>query len=312
MKVVWSAAKQVSGEILVGTASWTDKTLIASHRFYPRKASNPEARLRYYAENFPIVEVDSTYYFPPTEQNAIAWVNRTPVHFTFHIKAYSLLTKHPTRPNSLHKDLLPMVASEHQDKRSLYASHLPEQAIDEVWSRFAAALMPLHSAGKLGVIHFQFPEWFIPGSESRNYIIEVQERLPDYRIAVEFRNALWLNENNLERTLGFLEKHQIPITSVDMPQGFPSSLPPVAAATAPDLAYVRFHGRNRAEWNKPHATATPRFAYKYEEAELAEWVPKLQSLASETKKVHVLMNNCYEDYAVANAKQLAAMLSGGD
>jgi len=294
---------------LVGTASWTDKTLIASHRFYPKQASSAEARLRFYAETFPIVEVDSTYYFPPTEHNAAAWVNRTPAHFTFHVKAYSLLTKHPTRPNSLYADLKPMIANEYQDRRSLYASHLPEPAIDEVWRRFAEALMPLHSAGKLGVVHFQFPEWFIPGSESRNYIIEVQDRLPDYRVAVEFRNGLWLNQKHLDSTLSFLEKHRIPFTSVDMPQGFSSSLPPVAAATAPDVAYVRFHGRNTAEWDKAHATATPRFAYKYSEQELAEWVPKLRGLAAEAKQVHVLMNNCYEDYAVTNAKQLAAMLS---
>lgn len=295
-----------SENIFIGTASWTDKTLIESGRFYPKEANNAEARLRYYAENFPIVEVDSTYYYPPSEQAVDAWVNRTPDEFTFHIKAWSLLTKHPTRPNSLAPDLREAAAE--RKGKFLYANHLPDETMDEVWRRFAASLMPLHSTGKLGVIHFQYPEWFMPGTESRNYIVECQERLHNYRIAVEFRNALWFEERNLERTFEFLRSHDIPVTSVDMPQGFRSSMPPIAAATAKDLAYVRFHGRNTEQWDKPQEIATPRFAYKYTLEELAPWVPKLKELASQAKEVHVLMNNCYQDYAVQNARDLGELL----
>ena len=296
------------GSILIGTASWTDKTLISEGDFYPPGVKTPEARLRFYAETFSIVEVDSTYYFPPTTKNAALWVERTPKDFTFHIKAYSLLTQHPTRPNSLYADLQPLVPKEHVGKKMLYSSHLPQGAMDEVWSRFAEALMPLHSSGKLGVVHMQFPEWFIPGSESRNYIVECAERLADYRIAVEFRNALWLNDQNADRTIDFLRSHRIPITSVDIPQGFNSSIPPTPFTTSEDLAYVRFHGRNTETWEGKHATATPRFAYEYSEAELRAWAPKLKELASRSREVHVLMNNCYRDYAVNNARQLAEML----
>lgn len=303
------AQKLVRGEIFIGTASWTDKTLVESGRFYPKSVNTAEARLRYYAEHFPIVEVDSTYYYPPSERNVLAWLNRTPGGFTFHIKAYSLLTKHPTRPNSLPAELRDLIAAEHKDKKSVYANHLPAEALEEVWKRFRESLMPLHSAGKLGVVHFQFPEWFLPGTQSREYILQVQDRLADYRVAVEFRNSAWLNERNLKRTLDFLQENKIPITSVDMPQGFPSSMPPLAEATSPDLAYVRFHGRNTKEWDKPHPIATPRFAYKYSRDELAEWVPRLEKLSGETKQVHVLMNNCYRDYAVTNAKELGRLLS---
>ncbi|HEX2054653.1 MAG TPA: DUF72 domain-containing protein [Actinomycetota bacterium] len=298
---------QTIGNIRIGTASWTDKTLIESGKFYPKDANTAEARLRYYAEHFPIVEVDSTYYYPPSEQAVDAWVNRSPDDFTFHIKAYSLLTKHPTRPNSLPKDL-----REESDKarkgKFVYASHLSDVVMDEVWRRFAATLMPLHSTGKLGVVHFQFPEWFLPGTQSRNYIVECQERLHNYKIAVEFRNSLWLDGKHLERTLSFLESHDIPLTCVDMPQGFRSSMPPIATATSKDLAYVRFHGRNTEEWDKPQEIATPRFAYKYTQEELQGWVPKLKELSSQTKEVHVLMNNCFQDYAVRNAQDLGDLL----
>jgi len=295
--------------VLIGTASWTDKTLVSSGAFYPPEAKKPEDRLRFYASRFPVVEVDSTYYYPPTERNAALWSERTPADFTFDIKAYSLLTKHPTRPDSLAEDLRAEVPPEGRDKRFLYASHLPDHVVDEVWRRFAEALMPLHSAGKLGAVHFQFPEWFLPGRENRSYILEAVERLPDYQVAVEFRNAAWMNERNADRTLGFLRDHNIPYTSVDMPQGFVSSLPPLAAVTTPKLAYVRFHGRNVEQWKGKHDTATPRFAYLYSEDELREWVPKIRDLASQANEVHVLMNNCYRDYAVVNARQLGDLLT---
>jgi uncharacterized protein YecE (DUF72 family) len=51
--------------VLVGTASWADKSLVDSGRFYPPDVTTPEARLRYYASQFPMVEVDSSYYAMP-------------------------------------------------------------------------------------------------------------------------------------------------------------------------------------------------------------------------------------------------------
>lgn len=294
-------------EILIGTASWTEKTLLQSD-FYPSTAKSAEDRLRYYADTFPIVEVDSTYYFPPTEKNSVLWLERTPDHFTFHIKSYALLTQHPTRPDSFYKDLRDAIPKEHQGKRRLYLSHLPSDVIDEAWRLFADALMPLHSSGKLGVIHFQFPEYFMPSNESRDYIVECKERLPDYEIAVEFRNKSWFSPKSRERTIAFLSKYQIPVTSVDMPQGFRSSLPPQPFVTSKKLAYVRFHGRNKENWEKNLPTATLRFAYEYSKKELQGWVPKIEELAENTKQVHILMNNCYKDYAVNNARQLASLL----
>src|SRR5437762_11454925 len=94
------------GRILVGTASWTDKTLLASG-WYPESANTAEKRLAYYARHFPLVEVDATYYNPPAESTAELWAARTPADFTFNIKAYGLLTGHPVKPNSLYKDLRP-------------------------------------------------------------------------------------------------------------------------------------------------------------------------------------------------------------
>jgi uncharacterized protein YecE (DUF72 family) len=296
------------GGILLGITGWTEPTLIKEGTFYPKGAASAEERLRFYASQFPIVEVDSTYYFPPSERNSALWIERTPAQFTFNVKAYSLLTNHPTRPESLYKDLRESLPEETLSARRLYRENLPPAVVDEVWGRFADALMPLHSAGKLGAVLFQFPQWFVIGRKSKDYVVECAERLPDFQIAVEFRHKTWMSERNQEETLSFLAEHDLPYVCVDMPQGFDSSIPPVADATSEKLALVRFHGRNDEAWERKSETAAPRFDYLYEQAELAPWVPKIKQLSSRARETHVLMNNCYRDYAVRNGRQLAALL----
>lgn len=299
----------MTGRILIGTSSWTDPSLVKEGTFYPAGVRTAEARLRHYAEHFPLVEVDSTYYFPPSERNAVLWIERTPPHFTFNIKAYSLLTNHPTKLDSLYKDLREGLPEELLGKRNLYREQLPDEIVDEVWQRFHDALMPLHSAGKLGAVLFQFPQWFVIGRRSKDYVLECAERLKDFRIAVEFRHKAWLEERNAEETLSFLEEHDLPFVCVDMPQGFDSSLPPIAAATVKDLAMVRFHGRNTEAWNAKSDTASARFRYEYTQGELLEWVPKIREMAAQARETHVLMNNCYRDFAVNNARDLGDLLA---
>jgi uncharacterized protein YecE (DUF72 family) len=298
----------VSDTILIGTSSWTDPTLIKEGNFYPPGTKTAEERLKYYASKFPLVEVDSTYYFPPTEKNAALWIERTPKNFTFNIKAYSLLTNHPTKPESLYGDLRAELSPETLEKRRLYAERLPAEVVDEVWERFRLAIYPLHSAGKLGAVLFQFPQYFTISRANKTYIESCTERLPDYRIAIEFRHKSWLEDRNVEETLSFLEKHNLPLVCVDMPQGFDSSLPSIAAATAKDLAMVRFHGRDPKAWQTKSESASERFRYDYAKEELQEWVPKIEGLAEETRETHVLMNNCYRDFAVRNARDLGALL----
>jgi len=297
-----------TGAILIGTSSWTDPTLVKEADFYPKGAKTAEARLKFYASRFPLVEVDSTYYFPPSERNAVLWIERTPSHFTFNIKAYSLLTNHPTKPASLYKEVRDELPKELMDKRNLYRENLPDDAVEQVWQRFHDALMPLHSAGKLGAVLFQFPQWFTISKKAKAYIEETADRLKDFRVAVEFRSDTWMSERNREESLAFLEERNLPYVCVDMPQGFRSSIPPIAAATADDLAMVRFHGRNETAWETKSETASVRFRYDYPKEELLEWVPKIRDLANETRETHVLMNNCYRDFAVRNARELGDML----
>ncbi|MCU1449428.1 MAG: hypothetical protein JWP02_1598 [Acidimicrobiales bacterium] len=296
-------------KVLVGTCSWTDRTLVNEADWYPRRSMTAAERLAFYASRFPVVEADSTYYFPPTPEMSASWVERTPDGFTMNVKAYSLLTGHPTFPHSLWPDLQAEVASEFRDKRSLYAKHLPPEAMEEAWDRFRHALMPLHSAGKLGSILLQYPRWFTPKEANREQLAAARRLLPDFDLCVEFRNGRWLADDECDRTFEFLEEHGMTYVCVDEPQGFDSSLPPVVAVTT-DLAVVRFHGRNAETWNAKVPSASYRFRYRYSPAELEEWVPRIEELAASAKEVHVLMNNCYRDHAVDNAAEIARLLRG--
>ena len=122
---------------------------------------------------------------------------------------------------------------------------------------------------------------------------------------MEFRSATWMSPDNQPETLDFLRSYAVPYVSLDMPQGHPSSIPPVLAATA-DLAVVRFHGHSD-KWTS--RDIYERFGYRYSEQELAEWAPRVRALAEQAGETHVLMNNCYRDYAQTNARQLADLLA---
>ena len=297
----------MSARILVGSCSWTDPTLIASGRFYPPGVTSAEARLRYYAGQFPIVEVDSTYYAPPSERNSELWAARTPEGFVFNVKAYALLTGHPARVERLPawlREALPAVALA---KQNAYRKDVGEDAVEKLWDLHRRALAPLADAGKLGAVLFQFPPWFVSSEANAAYVRELPQRLPGRPLAVEFRGGGWLHDEAATETLRLLEDAGLAYVSVDEPQGFRSSTPPVVAATAP-LAIVRLHGRNASTWDAKTEAASDRFKYLYSDEELCEWAPRVRELARQTAAVHVLFNNNYEDQGMRNARRMAQLL----
>jgi uncharacterized protein YecE (DUF72 family) len=295
--------------IRVGTASWTDPTMTAAGVFYPPDADTAEERLVYYADQFPIVEVDATYYALPARRTAELWLERTPPDFTFDIKAHALMTGQPSEAKRLPKDLREQLPAELLDQRRIYARDLPEALEDEIWARFLDALEPLRSSGKLGAVFLQYPRWFFPTSESREEILHAQERLADTPFAVELRHASWFNEKNRERTVRFLEEHAIPFVMVDAPPGTKSSVPPISVVSSPRLAVVRFHGRRTETWERSGIPVVERFRYLYAEEELGEWVPRIREAAERVPEVHVLMNNCYANYGTTNAREIADLLA---
>ncbi|MER7133882.1 DUF72 domain-containing protein [Streptosporangium saharense] len=290
-----------SGRILVGTASWTDRSLLESG-WYPREASTPAARLAWYSSRFPIVEVDSTYYHPPSLRTVEGWRDRTPKGFVFNVKAFSLLTGHPTRPEALYKDLRETLG---ETPERLYLDGVGPRIADEVWGRFLATLAPLHEAGKLGALLFQFPPWLPAGEHGRRRVLECVRRSAPMRVCVEFRNRTWMDEGNRAATLGFLTEHDIPYVCVDMPQGHPSSIPPVPAVTASDLAVVRLHGRS-PRW--ADGGVEERFAYRYTEDELRPWASRVLALSRHAETTHVITNVCCGDTSQRTAARLTSLI----
>jgi uncharacterized protein YecE (DUF72 family) len=296
------------GRIIVGTASWTDPTMTAAGVFYPSEATSAEERLAFYASQFPLVEVDATYYALPTTRLAELWRERTPPDFTFDIKAHALMTGQPTETKRLPKVIRDALPDGLREKSRIYGKDLPDDIRDAIHGGFVDALAPLRESGQLGSILLQYPKWFFPSHENRDAILEARGRLGGLEVAVEFRHGSWFNEKNAERTLRFLEDHALPFVMVDEPQGFKTSVPHVYAVTSRRLALVRFHGRNAATWEAKGISPAERFRYLYDRTELETWVPRIAEAASRAEETHVLMNNCYANYGAVNARQIARLL----
>lgn len=298
--------------IEVGTASWTDPTTVRSG-FYPPGTSAAEDRLRYYAAQFPVVEVDATYYALPERTTAERWVDRTPPDFRFHVKAHALLTGQPTEVARLPQALVAELPAAVARKQRIYAKDLPGELRDAVWAHFLDALEPLHDAGKLGGILLQFPRWFLPAPDSKAILADCAARLANVSAAVELRNRLWFETSTGDTraahgTLDFLRDHGLTYVMVDGPQGLESSVPPVVGVTTPALAMVRLHGRRAATWEAAKVPTVERYRYLYDAAELEGWVPRVEEAAGDASRTVVLLNNCYGNYGTTNARELITML----
>ncbi|MEJ1199215.1 MULTISPECIES: DUF72 domain-containing protein [unclassified Streptomyces] len=287
------------GDVLVGACSWTDRQLLASG-WYPRGRRDAEGRLRHYASRLPVVEVDAGYYALPSRRNSELWVERTPEGFRFDVKAFSLLTGHPTRAAALPADL------RGADPGPLRRGQASEGLLDEVWGRFAEAVEPLRKAGRLGTVLFQFPPWFAPGAPAEATLEACALRTEGWPLAVEFRHPGWWEPRRADATHALLSGLGASAVGTDMAQGMPASLPPIAPVTRPGLAVVRFHGRSTA-WGR--GSKEDRFRYDYDVAELAARVPRLRRAARRTDELHVLFNNCCADAAVRAAETMRGLLT---
>lgn len=294
--------------ILVGVASWTDPSMTAPGVFYPDGVSTPDARLRYYASRFPIVEVDSTYYAIPARSTAELWTQRTPDDFVFDVKAHALMTGQPSEVNRLPKELRSALPASLAKKARIYANELPDELRDAVWAAFLDALLPLRKSGRLGAIFLQYPRWVGPSRAHAALIEEARNRLDGWPTAVELRNRAWFDERTRPRTLGLLRRNGLAYVAVDSPPGFESSVPAIAEATSRRLAVVRFHGRNTDTWEARVVQVSQRFRYLYDETQLREWLPMIRAISEQAEEVHLVFNNCYGNYATTNALEMAGLI----
>ena len=206
------------GDVVVGTCSWTDRTMI--ERWYPRGMASAEARLRYYAARFDCVEVDSTFYGLPKREVAESWVRRTPDDFTFHVKAYGLMTGHEVDERALHPELrdYPYEVTTRGRVRNP-----PREMVERSFEIFLDELEPLHAAGKMGGVLMQYPPYVTATHRDHmrhNFeMIELgAELLRPLPVFVEFRHPSWVTEANLPKTMRFLADRGLTFVPVDAPQ----------------------------------------------------------------------------------------------
>jgi uncharacterized protein YecE (DUF72 family) len=304
--VAGAKVKVDRGSILVGTTSWTEATLLSEGHFYPPSVRTPEARLRYYASIFPIVEVDSSFYAMPAERNAELWSQRTAAGFVFDVKSFRLFTQHRTPAASLPADLRAALSTSDEN---VYYPKVPSEIRTELWRRFRAGLEPLRASNRLGVVLFQFAPWAVFSPDGLRHIEHCAERMEGFRLAVELRNVSWLGGRHRNETLACLRDLGLAHVIVDEPQETSFSVPAVWDVTCPDLAVFRLHGRNRTAWRKKDlGSASERFAYRYRDEELKGFVAPIKRLAARADEVHVLFNNCHADWAQRDAMHFREML----
>lgn len=300
-----------ASRVRVGISSWADPALIEEGTFYPRRSMSADARLRFYASVFDMVEVNSAYYAIPDPRIVRRWVERTPPHFVFHVKAYALMTGHHPRPGSLPAEVERLLPARPRLTRrgEIDATSVPAEAVDAVFQLFRAAIEPLAAAGKLGYVLFQLAPWVRRRPESIDAIAALPERLPGWRVAVEFRDRSWYGSST-DDTLRLLADAGIAHVVVDAPAA-PNAVPRVPVATTP-TAVLRLHGRHAEGWLRQLRGEEPavreKYDYLYREDELRALLPEIEALSREAEEVFISFNNNNRDFPVVNAQMLKRLL----
>lgn len=245
----------------------------------------------------------------PSASNSVLWVERTPAHFIFNIKAFRLFTGHQTDRSKLPKDI--QAALPPSDKKNLYYKDTPGEILRELWRRYIEAIEPLKRSGKLGAVHFQFAPWVVNSDEGRAHVEHCADVMEGFTVAAEFRHKSWFSEKGREATLALERDRGLVNVVVDEPNDSANSIPAVWEVTNSTLALVRLHGRNHETWNiKGAASASARFNYDYNDEELAELAAKILEIATMVERTHIVFNNNWEDQGQRNAKTLMQILVG--
>ncbi|HTO96190.1 MAG TPA: DUF72 domain-containing protein [Myxococcales bacterium] len=266
-----------AGIVRFGPAGWDYPDWAG--KVYP--APRPEGfdPLRYLADYFDAIEINSTFYRPATAKVSRGWVERVAGHpdFRFTAKLYQRFT--------------------HQRQEAWTSGE-----VDEVRS----GLEPLASAGKLGALLLQFPWSFRNTEENREWLRDLAKAFRGYPLVVEVRHLSW-NEPDFYAELS---SARMGIVNLDQPM-FHNSLPPSARATSP-LGYIRVHGRNYKDWFRKAAGRDERYDYLYTADELKPWAERTRALADDPSvtEVYVVNNNHFAGQAVTNALMLRAQVTG--
>lgn len=262
----------MKSQIKIGPAGWSYKDWEGI--VYPHKPGSKFDPLAYLAKFFNTVEINSSFYRPPTAQTTLAWAKRVAENpeFSFTAKLHQLFT------------------------------HKRGQATAADEQEFRAGIDPLAAEGKLGALLLQFPWSFKNELEERQYLFTLIDRFKDYPLVIEVRHASW-NQPTIYESLGELG---VGICNIDQPL-FSKSIKPSALTTS-SIGYVRLHGRNFQNWFREKAPRDDRYNYLYSPDELEPWITRIKEVASKTADTYVITNNHFRGKAVVNALEIKATL----
>ncbi len=290
----------MAGRILVGTSSWADPGFVED--WYPR-ALPARDRLRWYAERFEAVEVNSSFYAVPDERTVQRWVEQTPDGFVFDYKLHRLLSRHSAPLESLPPSLREKARTTSRGRVVLRPE--TEQAMVE---ETLAVVRTLEEAGKFGAFLLQLTPAFSPKDHKLDELKPLLEALAPRTVAVELRHRGWVEGERAQETFEFLADHDASFVGVDAPPGdHLTIMPPVDAVTSPKLAYLRAHGRNTEGYLTGRSVAE-RFGWEYSDQELEEIAGRARSLAEQADVVHVQFNNNRSANAPTSAREFRQKL----
>ncbi len=290
----------MAGKVLVGTSSWADPGFVED--WYPKGLPARE-RLRWYAERFEAVEVNSSHYALPAERTVARWAELTPPGFTFDVKLHRLLSRHAAPLDSLPKGLRDR-AEVSGGGRVVLTEDLEAVLADSL----LGALGPLVEAGKLRSLLLQLSPAFSPGRHELSELDGLIERLRPWPVAVELRHRGWVAERRVDSTLAHLSDVGAVFVCVDAPPGeHVPIMPPIDAVTREDLAYLRAHGRNTEGYMRGR-TVAERFGWVYSDDELEEIGGRARELGEQAAEVRVMFNNNRSDDAPTAARRLRELL----
>jgi uncharacterized protein YecE (DUF72 family) len=241
---------------------------------YPQKPGPRFDPLEYLSRFFDTIEINSSFYRPPSAKTAKAWVSRVSENrnFTFSAKLHRLFT--------------------HERGKAT--------ASDE--KEFNAGLKPMLSTGKLGALLLQFPWSFKNTDEERTYLFKLIGQFKHYPLVLEIRHSSW-NQSQIYETL---EELGVGICNIDQPL-FAKSIKPSALTTS-SVGYVRLHGRNYKDWFRDKAVRDDRYNYLYSLEQLDPWITNIREVARHTKETYVITNNHFRGQAVVNALEIKSTL----
>jgi uncharacterized protein YecE (DUF72 family) len=258
--------------IRIGPAGWSYKDW--ENVVYPKKPGKTFDPLEYLSHYFNTIEINSSFYRPPTPSTTKSWASRVAGNkeFAFTAKLYRVFTHERGKATR-------------QDEKDV------RKGMDA-----------LAKVGKLGSLLLQFPWSFKNTADERIYLARLIEQFSEYPLVLEVRHTSWNNDEVYE----WLEERGVGVCNIDQPV-FKKSIRPAALTTSP-VGYVRLHGRNYQNWFREKAPRDERYNYLYSLAELEPWLVRIKEVAKNTRETYVITNNHFRGQAVVNAVEIKASL----